>query len=142
MFSQIPTGAVASNTRKRSGLRNPSRFSSTGASANRETSQSGQSRQGSLLGVRSASIGHRNRSITPLPRGTNALQALSIAEEQTIALEEGLKQATQAASGSSILLQDEFHVVTSHSRLPSDVEQMLSQSGMLAVSFCSGLRRQ
>ncbi|KAG0146483.1 hypothetical protein CROQUDRAFT_671107 [Cronartium quercuum f. sp. fusiforme G11] len=147
MFSQVPNRGTASNTRRRSGMRSQSRVSSAGASvipeipttinsANFFASQTGQPRQGSnMLGVPSASIGYRNRSLTPLARGTSALQALSIAEEQTNALEEGLKQISQASSGLSILLQDDFHVVTAHSRLPSDVEQMLSGSDFNLDAF-------
>ncbi|KAH9819025.1 Non-repetitive/WGA-negative nucleoporin C-terminal-domain-containing protein [Melampsora americana] len=145
MFSQNANKGTGPHTRKRTGPRAQSRLSSTGASIAAEPSptvhsttflapSSGQSRKGSMP-LHSASINGRNRSTTPLTRGINTLQALSITEEQTIALEEGLKQVTQPTYGLSILLQDDFHVVTAYSQLPSDVEQMLSESDLNLDAF-------
>ncbi|EGG12188.1 uncharacterized protein MELLADRAFT_89359 [Melampsora larici-populina 98AG31] len=144
MFSQNANKGTGPHTRKRTGIRAQSRLSSAGASIAAEPSptihpttflapHSGQSRKGSM--PHSATINGRNRSMTPLTRGIHTLQALSITEEQTIVLEEGLKQVTQPTYGLSILLQDDFHVVTAYSQLPSDVEQMLSGSDLNLDAF-------
>ncbi|MBW0480464.1 hypothetical protein O181_020179 [Austropuccinia psidii MF-1] len=142
MFSQTNSNASL-NARTRSGLRSQSRLNSVGLQGSDDQSQTelnpdlgvgsnGQEtsrlpKPNAMLGVQKLSEGFRHRSVTPLTRA-NASQAMAIAEEQTMALEEGLKQVGQTGTAVSILLQDDFHAVTAYSKLPSDVEQMLSRA--------------
>jgi hypothetical protein len=62
---------------------------------------------------------------------------MTVTEEQTHSLEEGLKQANQAGNAVSLLLQDDFHAVTAYSPLPSDVVKMVSKVGKPFFTFCS-----
>ncbi|PLW07853.1 hypothetical protein PCANC_24721 [Puccinia coronata f. sp. avenae] len=137
MFSQSAPKPLP-NTRKRNGLRSQSRLSSAGPQesnhqnqndlygANNSQAQPEGSKKNALGVPRNPPGSLRNRSVTPIGR-IDASKAITITEEQTHSLEEGLKQANQAGNAVSLLLQDDFHAVTAYSPLPSDVVKMVSK---------------
>ncbi|CAH7685697.1 Non-repetitive/WGA-negative nucleoporin C-terminal-domain-containing protein [Phakopsora pachyrhizi] len=147
MFSNQPS-RVLPHARRRTGLRSQSKVQSVGLNDHHEIlnnygetpqysdSQVAPPRINNMLGMVESNSAQRIGSFTQSNQ-KNLVKPLTVAEEQTMALEEGLKQAGLTGSGPSILLQDDFHAVTSHSQLPADVLQMLTDSDINYEAFRS-----